>query len=80
MSVGRNRENVVKLSDELKKFNARVAITKLTNQAFLYKMAFENYIVIMYFKEMAALRNEINKIGININQIARKIKEIGTFK
>ena len=78
MNKGRYRKNVVKLSlsdDEYKKFLEKVKITNLTNQAFLYKMVFDNYIAVIDFKEIAALRNEINKIGININQITRKVNE-----
>lgn len=78
MSEKRTRNNRLTLrltDDELKIFDEKLKKTGLSQQAFLYKMVFENYIAIIDFKEIAALRNEFNKIGININQITRKVNE-----
>lgn len=72
----RNNRLTLRLTDhELKIFNEKLKKTGLSQQAFLYKMVFDNYVLIIDFKELAQLRNEINKIGININQIARKVNE-----
>ncbi|MEG2609120.1 MAG: plasmid mobilization relaxosome protein MobC [Bacilli bacterium] len=73
--VRANRATLRLTDKENEIFQDKLKKTGLSQQAFLYKMVFDNYIVIMDFKEMAALRNEINKIGININQIARKVNE-----
>lgn len=82
MEEKRKRPKVSKLSlteDEHEELKRRAEESGLTIQAYLYKMAFQGYIIKIDFEELAKLRNEINKIGININQIARKtntIKEI----
>lgn len=77
----RNNRVTLRLTDnELKIFDEKLKKIGLSQQTFLYKMVFENYIAIIDFKEMAALRNEINKIGININQIACKVNETQNIK
>lgn len=62
--------------DELTLIDKKVEASQLNNRSkYLRKMAMQGYIVIKDYKEVEQLIYEVNKIGNNINQIARKANE-----
>jgi SepF-like predicted cell division protein (DUF552 family) len=46
--------------------------------AYLRKMAIDGYILIADHSELKALAAEIQKIGVNVNQIARRVNSTGS--
>jgi hypothetical protein len=45
--------------------------------AYLRKMAIDGYILAVDYSELKALAAEIQKIGVNVNQIARRVNSTG---
>ena len=45
--------------------------------AYLRKMAIDGYIIKVDYSEQRKLAAEVNKIGVNINQICKRINETG---
>lgn len=50
-----------------------------TLSAYVRKVAISGEIVVYDFKAASELIYEINKIGVNVNQIARKVNELETI-
>ena len=47
--------------------------------AYLRKMAIDGYIIVVDYTEQKKLAAEINKIGVNINTVCRRINSTGRF-
>lgn len=45
--------------------------------AYLRKMAIDGYIIKVDYSEQRKLATEVNKIGVNINQVCKRINETG---
>ena len=48
-------------------------------EAFLRKMAIDGYIIQVDHSDIKAMTAEIQKIGVNINQIARRVNAVGNI-
>jgi hypothetical protein len=46
--------------------------------AYMRKMAIDGYILAVDYSELKALAAEIQKIGVNVNQIARRVNSTGS--
>lgn len=57
--------------DELKTIDKKASICKLDRSKYLRKSAMENQIINIDLSYLDKLIYEINKIGVNINQIAK---------
>lgn len=73
-----NRVRKKKLSlrvteNELKIIDKKAEVACLSRNAYLIKMAIEGYVIVQDLENMRDVTNEINKIGVNINQIAKHI-------
>lgn len=74
--VHRTRKMTFRLTEEeYKKIKEKVEEAGISQQQFLLKTALNKEI--MHIKEFQELIFQIKKIGININQIARKANETG---
>ncbi|WP_068612577.1 plasmid mobilization protein [Paenibacillus tuaregi] len=79
MAKNRYRDKEVKFfctADELNRIDQKAAIAELDRSKYLRKMALEGYIIKRDFSSVEELVYEINKIGNNINQIARRANEV----
>lgn len=63
--------------EEYKKIKEKTAEAGISQQQFLLKTALDKEII--HIKEFQELIFQIKKIGININQIARKANETGNI-
>ena len=73
-----NRVRKKKLSlrvteNELRIIDKKAEIVCLNRNAYLIKMAIEGAVIVQDLDNMRNFTNEINKIGVNINQIAKHI-------
>ena len=59
--------------DELRIINKKAEVACLNRNAYLIKMAIEGAVIVQDLDNMRDFTNEINKIGVNINQIAKHI-------
>lgn len=77
----RNQTVRLRLSPEEKtKFLSKVAKSGMTQQEFLLSCALQKEIKVIGSKEqLDQLIFEINKIGVNLNQVARKLNEGNYF-
>lgn len=74
--VHRTRKMTFRLTDEeYRKIKKKVEEAGISQQQFLLKTAMEKEII--HIKEYQELIFQLKKIGININQIARKANETG---
>jgi len=74
----RNKQIVIRMNEEeLKTFRERVATTNLTQNAFIIKALLRRKILIV--EGAKELRNEVAKVGNNLNQIAKHLNQGGTF-
>lgn len=74
---GRLREKKVQFwvtETELSVINDRAKYCKLSRSTYLRKVSIDGFII---KRELEGL-NDINKIGININQIARRVNQRGS--
>ena len=62
--------------DEARFISTKVAESGMTNfNAFARIMLIMGEVKILNFEELRELRKEINRIGVNINQVAKKVNE-----
>lgn len=59
--------------DELRIINKKAEVACLSRNGYLIKMAIEGAVIVQDLDNMRDFTNEINKIGVNINQIAKHI-------
>lgn len=59
--------------DELRIINKKAEVACLNRNAYLIKIAIEGAIIVQDLDNMRDFTNEINKIGVNINQIVKHI-------
>ena len=81
MENGEKRKRPVqklnRLTEEENRFiSTKVAESGMTNfNAFARIMLIMGEVKILNFEELRELRKEINRIGVNINQVAKKVNE-----
>ena len=64
------KENILKMMPEIYE---KAEVACLSRNGYLIKMAIEGAVIIQDLDNMRDFTNEINKIGVNINQIAKHI-------
>ena len=80
MKNGEKRKRMIqkkiRLTEEEARFISKVAESGMTNfNAFARIMLIMGEVKILNFEELRELRKEINRIGGNINQVAKKVNE-----
>lgn len=70
-------QKLIRLTEEENRFiSTKVAESGMTNfNAFARIMLIMGEVKILNFEELRELRKEINRIGVNINQVAKKVNE-----
>ena len=70
-------QKLIRLTEEENRFiSTKVTESGMTNfNAFARIMLIMGEVKILNFEELRELRKEINRIGININQVAKKVNE-----
>ncbi|CEY60345.1 plasmid mobilization protein [Streptococcus pseudopneumoniae] len=70
-------QKLIRLTEEENRFiSTKVAESGMTNfNAFARIMLIMGEVRILNFEELRELRKEINRIGVNINQVAKKVNE-----
>lgn len=79
MPKKRFRDKEVKFfvtENELEMIDQKAAVAELDRSKYLRKMAIEGYIIKRDFSQVEQLVYEINRIGNNINQVARHANEM----
>lgn len=79
MAKKRYRDKEVKFfvtENELEMIDQKAAVVELDRSKYLRKMAIEGIIIKRDFTQVEELVYEINKIGNNINQVARRANEL----
>ncbi|MFC5647691.1 plasmid mobilization relaxosome protein MobC [Paenibacillus solisilvae] len=79
MPKNRYRNKEVKFfvtGHEMEMIDKKAAIAELDRSKYLRKMALEGYIIKQDFSQVEQLVYEVNKIGNNINQVARRANEV----
>lgn len=78
----RNKEVKFRLTEsEFEKLEKKIYSTKLSKQKFFEKLIHEKEIIII--NDLPKLILELNRIGINLNQLSKKVnseEKIGVFK
>lgn len=69
----KNQINLKVTKDELRIIDKKAEVACLSRNGYLIKMAIEGAVIIQDLDNMRDFTNEINKIGVNINQIAKHI-------
>jgi Trp operon repressor len=62
--------------NELELIDKKAEVVELNRSQYIRKMAIEGYIIKRDFSQVEQLVYEVNKIGNNINQIARRANEL----
>jgi len=79
---GRKRTVQVKFyvtEDERKLIEEKMKLVPTNNMAaYLRKIAIDGYIIQVDHTDIKAMTAEIQKIGVNVNQIARRVNSTGT--
>ena len=79
--ANRKRKNQILfcVTDEEKQMiQEKMKLLGTTNMgAYLRKMAIDGYIIKVDYSEQRKLAAEVNKIGVNINQVCKRINETG---
>lgn len=65
--------NLKVTEDELRIIDKKAEVACLSRNGYLIKMAIEGFVIVQDLDNMRDVTNEINKIGVNINQIAKHI-------
>lgn len=76
--IGRERDKqiVIRMSEkELEQFHERIALTNLKQNDFIINALLKRKIVVVDNSGIKELRDEIRKIGINLNQVARHFNQ-----
>lgn len=70
-------QKLIRLTEEENRFiSTKIAESGMTNfNAFARIMLIMGEVKILNFEELRELRKEINRIGVNINQVAKKVNE-----
>ena len=70
-------QKLIRLTEEENRFiSTKVTESGMTNfNAFARIMLIMGEVKILNFEELRELRKEINRIGVNINQVAKKVNE-----
>ena len=70
-------QKLIRLTEEENRFiSTKVEESGMTNfNAFARIMLIMGEVKILNFEELRELRKEINRIGVNINQVAKKVNE-----
>lgn len=79
MPKKRYRDKEIKFfvtDNELQMIDQKAAVAELDRSKYLRKIAIEGFIIKRDFTQVEQLVYEINKIGNNINQVARRANEI----
>ena len=80
---GRKRQIQVKFfisEQEQKLIHGKMQMLKTENfSAYMRKMAVDGYIINMDYTDIKAMTAEIQKIGVNINQIAKRVNTTGSI-
>lgn len=79
MPKKRYRDKEVKFfvtDNELQMIDQKAAVAELDRSKYLRKISIEGFIIKRDFTQVEQLVYEINKIGNNINQVARRANEI----
>ena len=80
---GRKRDIQVKFfvsEQERKIIHEKMKILQTDNfSAYMRKMAIDGYIINMDYTDIKAMTAEIQKIGVNVNQIARRVNRAGSI-
>lgn len=77
----RNKQIIIRTTeDEYKKIMEKVELSKMTMNRFFINSAIRKNIIVYDFISLLELSAQIAKIGNNINQIARKLNQGGTFQ
>ena len=73
----RSVQKLIRLTEEEARFiSDKVAESGMTNfNSFARIMLIMGEVKILNFEELRELRKEINRIGVNVNQIAKKVNE-----
>lgn len=69
----KNRHTLRTTDAEIKILKEKAQFCNLNLSTYLLKMGIEGFIVIQDLQTLSRLATEINKIGVNINQIAHKV-------
>lgn len=70
-------QKLIRLTEEENRFiSTKIVESGMTNfNAFARIMLIMGEVKILNFEELRELRKEINRIGVNINQVAKKVNE-----
>lgn len=70
-------QKLIRLTEEENRFiSTKIAESGMTNfNTFARIMLIMGEVKILNFEELKELRKEINRIGVNINQVAKKVNE-----
>lgn len=72
----RNKQINIRVTDEeYEEFIEKVKLSKMPTERYFRKAILKSQVVIYDFKSLLELSSQINKIGNNINQIAKKLNE-----
>lgn len=73
----RSVQKLIRLTEEENRFiSTKIAESGMTNfNTFARIMLIMGEVKILNFEELKELRKEINRIGVNINQVAKKVNE-----
>ncbi len=78
----RNKAVTIRLTEkELKNLNEKIAKSKMSKQKFFEKLIDEKEILVI--EDLPKLILELNRIGINLNQLTKKVnseEKLGVFK
>ena len=69
----KNRIVVRVTDDELRIINKKAEASRLNRTKYIIETLINGYVIVQDLESLRNLTNEINKIGVNINQIAKHI-------
>lgn len=69
----KNRIVIRVTDDELRIINKKAEASKLNRTKYIIETLINGYVIVQDLESLRNLTNEINKIGVNINQIAKHI-------
>lgn len=69
----KNRIVIRVTDDELRIINKKAEASKLNRTQYIIETLIKGYVIVQDLERLRNFTNEINKIGVNINQIAKHI-------
>lgn len=69
----KNRIVIRVTDDELRIINKKAEASRLNRTKYIIETLINGYVIVQDLESLRNLTNEINKIGVNINQIAKHI-------